>query len=303
MFNKINERNRKYKVKTSISITKALVAFAIVCLMFVLGKEPAAGGRLLLQFKGLTYAISSVAFLLAVFAAFISYYEYHGIGPQEGIIRRGPKHMDVVSLTFDDGPSPLYTPKILDILKEKNVKATFFLTGKHVEKYPQVAKRIFAEGHEIGNHTYSHREMVPITRKVAENQIVKAEKAIIDIVGVRPTLFRPPRGIYSNTIRKILVEKGYEIVLWTISSVDWRNLSPNKITKRIERFLHGGAIILFHDSGALVRREGASRVNTVKALPLVIDMLRENNYRIVTVGALTRIEEKDKSLSLTPEEA
>lgn len=292
----------KIKNKTVIDISKKLIIAGMIFLVFVLGKEVGVGGKLLSQYKNLFYGLSATALVMAFFAAFISYFEYHGIGPQDGIIRRGSRHLNVVSITFDDGPSPQYTPKILDILKEKKVKATFFLTGKHVEKYPDVARRILAEGHEIGNHTYSHKEMFALTKKVADREIGKAEQAIIDILGVRPTLFRPPRGIYSNTIRALLVKKGYDIVLWTISSVDWRNIPSSRITARIQRFVHNGAIILFHDSGALIKREGGKRVNTVKALPEVIDMLKNNNYKIVTVGTLIELAQEDQSLTFVSEE-
>ncbi|MBS3908626.1 MAG: polysaccharide deacetylase family protein [Actinobacteria bacterium] len=216
-------------------------------------------------------------------AAFVSYFEYHGIGSQDGIVRRGP-HEDIVAITFDDGPNPAYTPQLLDILKEKGVKATFFVVGLHVKKYPDIARRIVAEGHDIGNHTYTHKDLVPATRRMVLAQTHKTEQAIKRVTGRTTKLFRPPRGIYSGAVRRLLVDdEGYRLILWSVSSIDWRQTSPLKILRRVLCHTRPGSILLFHDSGAVLRREGASRQNTVDALPMVIDALRERGYEFVTM--------------------
>ncbi len=224
-------------------------------------------------------------FSVILISAAVSYYEYHGIGPQDGIVRNGRNH-PYVALTFDDGPNPEFTPKILDILKEKQAPAAFFMVGKHVEKYPAVARRVFQEGHDIGNHTYSHRDLVPATRKTIIKEVEKTDKAIARVIGVRTRLFRPPRGIISNAVRKLLVELGYTIALWTVSAVDWRGMAPKKMTRRVMRHIRTGGVILFHDSGALIRSEGANRGRTVEALPLIIDELRRRGYEIVPLSRL-----------------
>ncbi len=230
----------------------------------------------------------SILILAGIAAALVSYYEYHGFGRQDGVIRRGPSK-PLVAITFDDGPNPKYTPKILDVLREKGVRATFFCVGLHVKKYPQVARRIVAEGHDIGNHTYGHRDLAPSTRRVVVNQIRRGADAIFSVTGVDPKLFRPPRGLYSEAVRRIVVEEfGLQMVLWTVSALDWRRLSPGQIVRRVARFVRPGAIILFHDSGALLRREGGKRTSTVEALPLVIDYLREAGYQIVPVSEMLR---------------
>jgi peptidoglycan-N-acetylglucosamine deacetylase len=228
-------------------------------------------------------ALFSLA-VIGVVAA-VNRYEYHGFGPQEGIVRRGPNR-PCVALTFDDGPSPEFTPKILDILKEQRVSAAFFMVGRHVQKYPEVARRVFREGHDIGNHTFSHRDLVPATRATIIKEITEADKIISEVIGVQTRLFRPPRGIISNGARRILVELGFTTVLWTVSAVDWRGVAPRAMVRRILRHIKPGGIVLFHDSGALLRSEGGSRGNTVEALPLVIEELRKRGYEIIPLSRL-----------------
>lgn len=242
--------------------------------------------------KKLQLSFALAAGGLILLASFISYYEYHGIGPQDGIIRRGPKDKKVVSLTFDDGPSPRHTPAILDILREKGVKATFFVTGRHVLKYPDIARRIVTEGHDMGNHTHTHRELAPSTRRIVLNQVRKAEKAIKSVTGANPHLFRPPRGIISNAVRHLLVEEGYKIILWSVSAVDWGGIGVNAIVRRVKRYSRNGSIVLFHDSGALIRKEGARRKNTVAALPLVIDNLKKEGFEIIPISEMLVKDEK-----------
>lgn len=251
------------------------------------------------KLKTSIYVVVTLSMSTMFAIAFISYFEYKGIGSQDGIIRRGSSRLPVASITFDDGPNPKYTPMVLDILKEKQVKATFFLIGKHVEKYPAVARRILLEGHEIGNHTYSHKELFPTRKRIIKNQVHKGQRAIEKNLGIKTELFRPPRGLYTNAVRQMLVNFNYKIILWTISSTDWIGLSPAKIALRIQKFIHYGAIILFHDSGALVKAEGANRENTVKALPLVIDLLKESGYQILPVGEMIALEEKQSVFALS----
>jgi peptidoglycan/xylan/chitin deacetylase (PgdA/CDA1 family) len=238
-------------------------------------------------------ALGGIFFLLAAIASFVSYFEYHGFGSQQGIVRRGLKDRKAVSLTFDDGPSPDFTPKILDVLRKKNVRASFFVTGSHVQKYPDVAKRIVGEGHDIGNHTYSHREIAPSVRKTILWQLKRTDNVIYSVTGVRTRLFRPPRGIYSNASRELLVTEGYKIILWTISSTDWRGTNAKTMARRVLKYARNGGIILFHDSGALFRKEGASRKNTVEALSLIIDSLRERGFEIIPVSEMLTKGEKD----------
>lgn len=191
-----------------------------------------------------------------------------------------------MALTFDDGPHPVYTAQVLDILREYDIKATFFLVGRHVLKYPEMAKRIEQEGHDIGNHTFTHKDLLTAKRRVLLSEVDKTDKAIHEVTGISTKLFRPPRGALGPACRRALVEKGYRIVLWTVSAADWSGISPKAITARVMRYTKPGGIVLFHDSGALVRSEGASRGNTVKALAEVIEKLRAKGFEIVPVSSM-----------------
>ena len=215
----------------------------------------------------------------------VNFYEYHGFGPQDGIIRHGP-NKPYVALTFDDGPNPEFTSRILDILAEKNVRATFFMVGRHVLKYPLIARKVVAEGHEVGNHTFSHRDLMTASRKTLLKEVYDADDALVSTLGIRTRLFRPPRGMISAAGRQVLAENGFTIALWTVSAQDWRRDVPKVMVRRIIRHARPGGIILFHDSGALLRSEGGSRASTVGALPLVIDELRSRGYEFVGLSQL-----------------
>lgn len=214
---------------------------------------------------------------------FFNKYVYKGFGIQRDIIRHGPKTLNFVALTFDDGPDPDFTPKILDILKEKNVLATFFLIGKKAEKYPALAQRIAEEGHIIGSHTYSHRSLVPLTAKATKFEIMQSQKAIEGAVGTRPTLFRPPRGVYSAYARQLLKDERYTMVLWDLTAMDWTELSPASIVSNVVKKIKPGSIILLHDSGDLVKFKGGDRRHTIDALPVIIDKLRDEGFEFVTM--------------------
>ena len=177
-------------------------------------------------------------------------------------------------MTFDDGPDPVYTPEILDILKEKDVRATFFLIGKNVSSHPEIAQRMVEEGHLIGSHTHSHKSLIPLSAKSTYKEIKNAEAAIEEATGIRPTLFRPPRGVYSSYARELLREERYTLVLWDLSAVDWAELAPKRIVANVVNKVKPGSIILLHDSGDLITYRGGDRHSTVKALPEIIDKLR-----------------------------
>lgn len=224
-----------------------------------------------------------VGIFLLVLALFLNRYVYRGFGMQVELFRQGPPDAPVVAITFDDGPDPRFTPEILKILDEEEVKATFFMVGKHAEKYPQLARQVAAAGHEIGNHTYSHANLLRAPQGRITAEIKHGEEAILHATGQRPSLFRPPRGLYESKLMKETKTGGYTVVLWSLSSVDWLEMRPIDISSKILQNVAPGDIILFHDSGNLIRAEGGERLPTVRSLKAVLEGLKEQGYDFVTV--------------------
>jgi len=187
----------------------------------------------------------------------------------------------VVALTFDDGPHPVFTPKVLDILKRYQVRATFFLIGARVERYPDIARRIVAEGHEVGNHTYSHPKDLPKEGwEEVRAELERGARAIERVTGVRPKLFRPPFGYINYRLHTLAQLKGYMVVFWTVSADHHDAPTPKAMAERVFRLVHPGAIILMHDGRI------PARWKDVAALPLIIEGLRQRGYRFVTVSEL-----------------
>lgn len=228
---------------------------------------------------------SGTVVLTAILLMVVAYsYVYHGFGAQSDIIRRKPAAGNRVVLTFDDGPSAAYTPLILKILAEKKVKAVFFLVGIQVEKYPEVARQIVEEGHDLGNHTYGHITVPNSSPGQLVAQIMRTNLVILQHTGVYPQYMRPPRGLYDARMRRIAKLLGQELILWSLSSQDWHfRATPAGVTARVVKRAGGGDIILFHDSGSLLGGEGANRRPTVEALGPIIDGLRARGLEIVSM--------------------
>ena len=185
----------------------------------------------------------------------------------------------IAALTFDDGPDPINTVKILDVLKEYNVKATFFLQGNHVEKYPEITKRIFEEGHLIANHSYSHPHLMEFSSLDSVlYQLTKTDSLIKNITGKSHKYFRPPFGELSPEQKAFLEGKGFEIVMWDVSTKDWdiNNVSADDIINTIDAKVFDGADILMHSTGA----------NTAEAMPRIIELLKSKAYSLVCYDQL-----------------
>ncbi|NLV91760.1 MAG: polysaccharide deacetylase family protein [Firmicutes bacterium] len=236
--------------------------------------------------------VLGLAFSVSTLLALAYLYVYYGFDHQPDIYRHGPRDLPIVALTFDDGPSPEFTPPILDILREYGVPATFFMVGSHVEKYPEIAQRIVDEGHEIGNHTLNHRNVPTLSTLDLHEEVVGATTIITEVTGEYPTYIRPPRGFYDGRFRRLAAVLGQQTVLWTISSRDWRyGTTADAIVKNVMGRVRNGDIILFHDSGALVKNEGGDRSATVKALPIIIERLQARGLQIVPLRVLLYGEE------------
>lgn len=184
-----------------------------------------------------------------------------------------------IALSFDDGPHPLYTPEILYILREHQIKATFFVIGKNASYYPEILSHLNEEGHEIGNHTFTHSLKKNINKKDMTEELQKSSEIIKKICGYEVRLFRPPGGILNNSIRETANDLGYKIVLWNIDTRDWANVSVDSITKNVLQNTKSGSIILFHD---YIYKNSP----TAEALRTIIPTLKERGYLFVTVGEL-----------------
>ncbi|MFF8593396.1 polysaccharide deacetylase family protein [Streptomyces sp. NPDC015220] len=181
-----------------------------------------------------------------------------------------------VALTFDAGPSE-NSARLLDILKEKQVPATFFLLGaRHIEKYPELVERMAAEGHEVASHTWDHKILTRISEAQIRDEIQRPNDAIERLIGHRPTLMRPPQGRTNDTVHRICEELGMSEVLWSVTAKDYTTDDSALITKRVLDQVSRDGIILLHD----IYR------GTVPAVPGVIDALKARGYVFVTVPQL-----------------
>lgn len=201
------------------------------------------------------------------------------------IIRKGPGGVKQVALTFDDGPDNKYTKQILDILKQNNVKGTFFVLGQQVNKYPEVVKRMVYEGHAIGNHTWGHINMTHVTPEQLKYQIESTNQAVYKAAGVTPKLVRPPFGNTNPSITEQIFAWGYQVVLWSVDSRDWSGVTTDQIMKNVRKDMTAGGIILQHSAGG--RKNDLN--NTIRALPMIINELKAQGYTFVTVPEMLKV--------------
>lgn len=204
-------------------------------------------------------------------------------------IYRIPVDEKVVALTFDDGPSSVWTPRILDELKKAGVKATFFMLGEHVKKYPEIARRVSTDGHEIGNHTYDHHLLIDNNPDRLSKEIKDTEKIIRGVTGKTTVYFRPPKAWLTAREKKQIGAMGYTIVLWTLNSKDWVGFDDKYIIKYLLHNIKPGDIILFHDGGGAFSTEGGNRDETVKTIPALVKKLKDKGYKFLTITELLRM--------------
>ena len=180
------------------------------------------------------------------------------------------KNQKVVALTFDDGPNPATTNQALDTLSKYGIKATFFVLGKNVSGNEEILKRMKADGHVIGNHSWSHPVLSKLSLDEAKKQITDTEDALTKVLGASSKLMRPPYGAITDDIRNSL---DLSFIMWNVDSLDWKSKNEAAIFTEIQRQVRNGSIILMHDIHA----------ETVNALPKIIDYLKEQGYHFVTV--------------------
>ncbi len=173
-----------------------------------------------------------------------------------------------VALTFDDGPSPIYTPQILDILKENNIKATFFVVGPLAKQFPKLINRMVAEGHAVGLHAMTHPKLIRLNTAQLNYEIVGSRDLVQRLIGKSPVCLRPPYGMMNKNVEEYAAAHQLLIIPNGFNSCDQQKLSVAKIAQRVVDDADSGEVILLHD-GYLHRQ------NTVKALPLIIEGIRK----------------------------
>jgi peptidoglycan-N-acetylglucosamine deacetylase len=231
----------------------------------------------------------------------ISQYQQFPLYPT--LYRQGEGTPFEVALTFDDGPDPQWTPQILDILKKKNVRATFFVTGRQAERYPELVRRIQREGHELGNHTYSHPNLALVSEEQVRLELNATQRILEAITGNSTTLFRPPYNADSSPrerreleVLMIAQEQGYLTSCADIDPEDWARPPAEVILDRIKKNRSLGSVILLHDSGG-------NRAATVEALPRIIDYLFARGDEIVSLSRLLGVERAQLMPAISSEEA
>lgn len=182
-----------------------------------------------------------------------------------------------VALTFDDGPHPRHTPPLLDMLKARNIRATFYVIGRNVVRYPQLMARMAAEGHEIGNHTWRHPFLTQLGTESVQRELDRTTIAIFQTTGRAPVTMRPPYGALTHNQRKMVYQtRGLPTVLWSVDPRDWQRPGSQVVANRIVSGAHRGAVILAHDIHA----------PTIRAMPAALDGLIQRGFKFTTMSEL-----------------
>lgn len=223
--------------------------------------------------------------LLAGSGAFSQTPDSSGPKPPKPVIAPEPRvtfnsvHVDepVIAMTFDDGPHAALTPKLLDFLAARHIKVTFFVLGECVEQNPEILRRAAREGHEIGNHSWSHPQLSKMSDDAVRSQLRRTDDLIKSVTGKRPTLFRPPYGAITARQKKwIHDEFGYEIIMWDVDPLDWKDPGPTTVANRILKETRPGSIVLSHDI----------HKGTIEAMPSTLEQLANKHFKFVTVTEL-----------------
>jgi peptidoglycan/xylan/chitin deacetylase (PgdA/CDA1 family) len=196
----------------------------------------------------------------------------------------GPSNRREVALTFDDAPDDVFTPQILDVLKQYGVRATFFVVGNRIEAHPDIVERMVKEGHVLGNHSYNHANLPKLKDSDFRDQILKTDRLIEKHAGYLPTYVRPPYGNINEDQIKWLASQHKIIINWNVDSLDWKNLNAEQVSTNVLAHVHPGAIILQHAGGGA----GEDLTGTVEALPVIIEKLKKDGVKFVTVPELLR---------------
>ena len=206
----------------------------------------------------------------------------------------GPANERVVALTYDDGPNPPYTDKILDVLEREHVHATFFLVGRAVMVYPATVRRELRDGDAIGNHTWSHDHMIVLDRTHLLETLRKTDAAIYHATGTHTTIMRPPYGGRDWLVLSEVRRAGYTPIMWSVPlAKDWEYPPARVIAARVLPYVHDGSIIVLHDGNRgitcardRIAQHVCDRHNDIEATRMIVDSLKRQGYRFVTIPEL-----------------
>lgn len=212
--------------------------------------------------------------------------------PSAGVtFTRVPVNGKYIALTFDDGPHPSNTPRLLNILRERNVKATFYVIGRSVNLYPQILRQTVAEGHEIGNHTQTHRLLSKLSDAEVLNEIRRCRESVAQASGTTMRTMRPPYGGLLLRQRELVhAEFGYPTILWSVDPLDWKRPGVSVVSSRLINGASDGGILLAHDIHA----------PTIDAVPSTIDTLLRRGFKFVTVSQLIAMKTEASAAHVTP---
>ena len=193
-----------------------------------------------------------------------------------------PRQKRQIALTFDDGPNDPHTFRLLEVLENAGVKATFFMMGKYVDRRPDIARAVVDAGHAVGNHTYSHPNLIFRSRWQLQDEISRCDRALADAIGDRRTkLFRPPFGGRRPATLRAIRQMGFTPVMWSVTAFDWSAKSADSIERNVTRRVHGGDVVLLHDGGHL--SFGTDRSFTVQATARLIERHKGEGYEFKTI--------------------
>ncbi|MEN6325380.1 MAG: polysaccharide deacetylase family protein [Syntrophomonas sp.] len=240
-----------------------------------------------MHIKGFIYSICGIAILLLL--VFLPCESLSTPYFEDRLIYEVKTKEKVVAITFDDGPHPIYTPQILDILDKYRIKASFFLIGSQMDKHPEIVVDIFARGHVVGNHTYHHYgNLKEKEKEVILSELKQWDQTMKKINGQKTGLFRPPRGFIGGDILLAAEDNGDSTIMWTICADNRNAPTPELMARRVEENIGPGGIILLHDGVS------KARWKDVKASELIIKSLSAQGYRFVTIPELIELGKKEK---------
>jgi peptidoglycan-N-acetylglucosamine deacetylase len=244
----------------------------------------------------LRVGFTAVVLAIAIFAAyeFIESPENQLLGKT---VVSGPADEKVVALTYDDGPNPPYTDRILDVLRRERVHATFFVVGRAVDAYPQLALRESREGHAIGNHTWDHVHLIMLTRGGVRDSLQRTDAAIFRATGKHSQIMRPPFGARDWIVLSEVHRLGYTPIMWSMPlPQDWEDPPPSVIAHRVLSQVHDGSIIVLHDGNrgivcawSSVPQQVCDREADIEATRLIVEALKRDGYRFVTIPELLQL--------------